>query len=276
MKRSLGASYKTATGISAGIPGIDGKRSPLKAIRSWRDVDDTLVGGKVKGGDAWRWATGASGSGRPWRDGEESASASPTSQRGTLHDFIKRCTRRGRTCHIYQELRSYNGIADGKRAIKVRHAARRYGLCGYHTNSREAAGGSFERFLATWARGIHQTYGRRYAWRGTGSGRLQQPSITPIFSGDTHWLESSASYLRELVTQFKIDLRRPSMRTAKFIVNCLAIKHFGLIASSIMLAIIRSPEADKFAYKPTRVPRNNSGPVWLSPGIQFEVFQIRP
>ena len=111
MKRTLGVSYKTAWYLCHRIRQAMGNE-PFEGPTLFGivEVDETLVGGKVKGkGHAYKgnkaWVAGA-----VQRGGKVRIERIPDIKRGTLHDFIKRNIKDETEAIYTDELRSYIGI----------------------------------------------------------------------------------------------------------------------------------------------------------------------
>ena len=149
MKRTLGVSYKTAWYLCHRIRQAMGNE-PFEGPTLFGivEVDETLVGGKVKGkGHAYKgnkaWVAGA-----VQRGGKVRIERIPDIKRGTLHDFIKRNIKDETEAIYTDELRSYIGIADhDTRHETVRHSDDEWVVGDVHTNSIEGVWSLFKRSL---------------------------------------------------------------------------------------------------------------------------------
>ncbi len=144
------------------------------------EVDETLVGGKVKGKDhAYKgnkgWVVGAI-----QREGKVRIERIPNIKRGTLHDFIKRTVKNEAEAIYTDELRSYIGIADhDTRHETVRHSEEEWVVGDVHTNSIEGIWSLFKRSLyGRIPQDEHQAHGSLH--RGTRMA-IQQPQQSPHF-----------------------------------------------------------------------------------------------
>ena len=148
LKRTLGVAYQTAWHLNHRIRAAmanDPFEGPT--LLGVVEVDETLVGGKVKRGAKPRanktWVAGAI-----QRDGQVRLERIPNVRKTTLHDFI------GRTVHDHAEaiytddLKSYLGIADDDtRHETVNHSMEQWVVGDVHTNSIEGVWGLFKRSL---------------------------------------------------------------------------------------------------------------------------------
>ena len=113
MKRTLGTTYRTAWHLCHRIREAMGNE-PFEGptLLGVVEVDETLVGGRVKGkGHGYKgnkqWVAGAI-----QRGGKVRIERIPNIKRGTLHDFIKRNVKDEAEAIYTDELKSYLGIDD--------------------------------------------------------------------------------------------------------------------------------------------------------------------
>ena len=149
LKRTLGVAYQTAWHLCHRIREAMAN-DPLEGPTLFGvvEVDETLVGGKVRGkGHGYRgnkvWVAGAI-----QRDGQVRLEQVPNVRKRTLHGFIKR-TVSDETEAIYtDELKSYLGIADDDtRHESVNHGAEQWVVGDVHTNSIEGVWSLFKRSI---------------------------------------------------------------------------------------------------------------------------------
>lgn len=147
LKRTLGVGYKTAWYLCHRIReamGNDPVEGP--ALLGIVEVDETLIGGKVKGQPPLSnktWVAGAI-----QRDGQLRVERIPNVKRGTLHDFIKRSVRDEAEAIYTDELKSYLGIADeDTRHETVNHSEEEWVVGDVHTNSIEGVWSLFKRSI---------------------------------------------------------------------------------------------------------------------------------
>ena len=149
MKRTLGVSYKTSWYLCHRIRQAMGNE-PFEGPTLFGivEVDETLVGGKVKGkGHAYKgnksWVVGAI-----QRGGKVRLERVPDVKRETLHDFIHRTVKDEAEAIYTDEMRSYIGIADhNTRHETVRHSKDEWVVGDVHTNSIEGVWSLFKRSL---------------------------------------------------------------------------------------------------------------------------------
>ena len=112
------------------------------------EVDETLVGGRVKGkGPAYKgnktWVAGAIE-----RGGQVRLERIPDVRRHTLHDFIGRTVKDEAEAIYTDDLKSYLGIGDDDtRHETVNHAAEEWVVGDVHTNSIEGVWSLFKRSI---------------------------------------------------------------------------------------------------------------------------------
>ena len=112
------------------------------------EVDETLIGGKVKGkGRAYKgnktWVAGAI-----QRGGRIRLQRIPNTKRGTLHQFIRETVRDEAEAIYTDELASYLGIADhNTRHETVNHSIEEWVVGDVHTNSIEGVWSLFKRSI---------------------------------------------------------------------------------------------------------------------------------
>lgn len=149
LKRTLGVGYKTAWYLCHRIReamGNDPVEGP--ALLGIVEVDETLVGGKVRGKGRHyignkTWVAGAI-----QRDGQLRVERMPDVKRATLHDFIRRSVKDEAEAIYTDELKSYLGIADhNTRHESVNHGAEEWVVGDVHTNSIEGVWSLFKRSI---------------------------------------------------------------------------------------------------------------------------------
>ena len=150
IKRTLGiGSYKTAWYLCHRIReamGNDPFEGPT--LVGVVEVDETLVGGKVKGKgrgnrDNKTWVAGAI-----QRGGKVRIQRIPNIRKATLHNFIASTVKDEAEAIYTDELKSYLGIADhNTRHETVNHSAEEWVLGEVHTNSIEGVWSLFKRSI---------------------------------------------------------------------------------------------------------------------------------
>ena len=147
LKRTLGVAYRTAWYLNHRIREAmanDPFEGPT--LLGVVEVDETMVGGKVKGGDYRRnkhWVAGAL-----QRDGQVRLERIPNVRKQTLHDFIGRTVGDEAEAIYTDELKSYLGIADADtRHATVNHSLEQWVVGDVHTNSIEGVWSLFKRSL---------------------------------------------------------------------------------------------------------------------------------
>ena len=149
LKRTLGVSYKTAWYLCHRIREAMGN-DPFEGPTLFGvvEVDETLVGGRVKGkGHAYKgnktWVAGAI-----QRGGKVRIERIPNIKRRTLHDFIARTVKDEAEAIYTDELKSYLGIADhNTRHETVRHSEEEWVVGDVHTNGIEGVWSLFKRSI---------------------------------------------------------------------------------------------------------------------------------
>lgn len=149
LKRTLGVSYKTAWYLCHRIREAMGNE-PLEGptLLGIVEVDETLIGGKVKGkGHGYKgnktWVAGAI-----QRGGKIRLERIPNIKRKTLHSFIGRTVKDEAEAIYTDELKSYLGIADeNTRHETVRHSEEEWVVGDVHTNSIEGVWSLFKRSI---------------------------------------------------------------------------------------------------------------------------------
>ena len=138
LQRQLGVTYKAAWRMGHEIRKhmafVDGD-DPLSGTV---EADETMVGGKRKGGKRGRGAEGKTIIfGMAERDGDIMTHVVPDVKRKTLHPIIEENVTPGSTLHT-DELRSYKTIDEkGYRHETVNHSAEEYARDDVHVNSLE-------------------------------------------------------------------------------------------------------------------------------------------
>lgn len=137
MKRVLGISYKTAWYLCHRIRKamLDAYPVPLKGII---EIDETWIGGKVKGKGHGYKGNKAVVVGAVERDGKIALKVIPDRSAPTLHSFIKQTTAPETEAIYTDEWLGYSGIVDqDTRHETVNHSLEEYARGGVHTNSVE-------------------------------------------------------------------------------------------------------------------------------------------
>ena len=148
LKRTLGVGYKTAWYLchrireAMGNDPMEGRPTLLGVV----EVDETLIGGKVRGKPALSnktWVAGAI-----QRGGELRVERIPNVKRETLHDFIHRAVKDDAEAIYTDELKSYLGIEDeDTRHETVNHSEEEWVVGDVHTNSIEGVWSLFKRSI---------------------------------------------------------------------------------------------------------------------------------
>ena len=149
MQRTLGVAYRTAWYLCHRIREAMGNE-PFSGptLVGVVEVDETLVGGKVKGkGHAYKgnkaWVAGAI-----QRGGKVRLERIPNIRKNTLHDFINRTVKDEAEAIYTDELKSYIGIEDSDtRHETVNHSEEQWVIGDVHTNSIEGVWSLFKRSL---------------------------------------------------------------------------------------------------------------------------------
>lgn len=149
LKRTLGVAYQTAWYLCHRIReamGNDQFEGPT--LLGVVEVDETLIGGKVKGkGRAYKgnktWVAGAI-----QRGGAVRLKRIPNVRRGTLHQFVRETVKDEAEAIYTDELASYLGIADhNTRHETVNHSIEEWVVGDVHTNSIEGVWSLFKRSI---------------------------------------------------------------------------------------------------------------------------------
>ena len=149
LKRTLGVAYKTAWYLCHRIREAMGN-DPLDGptLVGIVEVDETLVGGRVKGrGHAYKgnktWVAGAI-----QRGGNVRLERIPNVKRKTLHGFISRAVKDEAEAIYTDDFRSHLGIADhNTRHETVTHSAEQWVVGDVHTNGIEGVWSLFKRSI---------------------------------------------------------------------------------------------------------------------------------
>ena len=149
LHRTLGVSYKTAWYLCHRIREAMGN-DPFEGPTLFGvvEVDETLIGGRVKGkGHAYKgnktWVAGAI-----QRGGKVRIERIPNVKRRTLHDFIARTVKDEAEAIYTDELKSYLGIADhNTRHETVKHSEEEWVVGDVHTNGSEGVWSLFKRSI---------------------------------------------------------------------------------------------------------------------------------
>ena len=149
LKRTLGVAYRTAWYLTHRIREAMGN-DPFDGPTLFGivEVDETLIGGKVRGKGKGYRGNKSYVAGAIQRDGEIRLEHVPDVKRATLHDFIRRNVRDETEAIYTDELASYVGISDDDtRHETVRHSIEEWVVGDVHTNSIEGAWALFKRSL---------------------------------------------------------------------------------------------------------------------------------
>ena len=145
LKRTLGMSYKTAWYLCHRIRAAmgSGEQEPLAGIV---EVDETFIGGKVKGkGRAYK-GNKAIVAGAVQRGGEIRLEVVSDTTRESLHRFIRTHTHPATEAIYTDEWPAYRGIEDhDTRHETVNHSQKEYVRGNVHTNTVENAWSLFKR-----------------------------------------------------------------------------------------------------------------------------------
>ncbi len=149
LSRTLGVAYKTAWYLSHRVRRALGN-DPLEGptLVGIVEVDETVIGGKVKGkGRAYKgnktWVAGAI-----QRGGNIRLERIPDVKRKTLHGFIARAVKDEAEAIYTDELKSYLGIADhNTRHETVNHSQEEWVVGDVHTNGIEGVWSLFKRSI---------------------------------------------------------------------------------------------------------------------------------
>ena len=149
LKRTLGVAYKTAWYLCHRVREALGN-DPLEGptLIGIVEVDETLIGGRVKGkGAAYKgnktWVAGAI-----QRGGNVRLERIPNIKRKTLHNFIGRAVKDEAEAIYTDELKSYLGIEDhNTRHETVRHSIEEWVVGDVHTNGIEGVWSLFKRSI---------------------------------------------------------------------------------------------------------------------------------
>ena len=149
LKRTLGIAYKTAWYLCHRIREAMGNE-PLEGptLLGVVEVDETLVGGKVKGKGKGHRANKIWVAGAIQREGKVRMEKIPNVRRTTLHNFIARTVKDEAEAIYTDELKSYLGIEDhDTRHETVNHSQEQWVIGDVHTNSIEGVWALFKRSI---------------------------------------------------------------------------------------------------------------------------------
>lgn len=149
VKRTIGVAYQTAWYLCHRIREAMGN-DPLEGptLLGVVEVDETLIGGKVRGkGQGYKgnkvWVAGAI-----QRGGAVRLERIPNVKKPTLHDFINRTVKDEADAIYTDELASYIGIETANTPHRtVNHAAAQWVFGNVHTNSIESVWALFKRSI---------------------------------------------------------------------------------------------------------------------------------
>ena len=149
LKRTLGVAYRTAWYLCHRIREAMGD-DPLEgpALFGIVEVDETLVGGKVKGKGRGYRGNKTLVAGALQRDGQVRLERVPDTTRKTLHGFIHRNVKDEAEAIYTDELASYLGIADHNTRLEtVNHSQEVWVIGDVRTNSIENGWSLFKRSI---------------------------------------------------------------------------------------------------------------------------------
>lgn len=147
LKRTLNVSYETAWYLCHRIRAAmrDAYPFPLKGIV---EVDETFIGGKVKGKGRGYKGNKAVVVGAVQRGGKIILQVVPDRSRETLHAFINENTREETEAYFTDEWTAYEGIADqDTRHETVNHSIEEYVRGDVHVNNIEGVWSLFKRSI---------------------------------------------------------------------------------------------------------------------------------
>ena len=147
VKRTIGVSYKTAWYLCHRIRATMTEHSP-EPLSGTVEVDETWVGGKVKGKGRHYVGNKTIVAGAIERDGDVRLETVPNARRETLHAFIREYVDPKAERIITDELKAYKGIADhDTKHETVNHSAEEWVRGDVHTNTVENIWSLFKRSL---------------------------------------------------------------------------------------------------------------------------------
>ena len=149
LHRTLGIAYRTAWYLCHRIREAMGN-DPLEGPTLFGivEVDETLVGSKVKGKGRQYTGNKVWVAGAIQREGKIRVERIPDVKKRTLHDFIARTVKDEAEAIYTDELKSYLGIADhNTRHETVNHSQEQWVVGDVHTNSIEGVWALFKRSL---------------------------------------------------------------------------------------------------------------------------------
>jgi transposase-like protein len=190
LKRTLGVSYQTAWHLSHRIRAAMGsvEQAPLSGTV---EVDETFIGGKVRGmGHGYR-GNKAIVAGAVERGGDIRLDVVGDTTRRTLHRFIREHTDPETEAIYTDELPSYRGIGDhDTRHEAVNHSAKEYVRGDVHTNTVESAWSLFKRGVIGSYHKLSakhlEAYLAEFAWRynNRGNPRLFHDTMVRLLSAE--------------------------------------------------------------------------------------------
>ena len=149
LKRTLGVAYKTAWYLSHRIRKAMGNE-PFEGptLMGVVEVDETYVGGKVRGKGRGYKGNKVIVAGALQRDGAVRLKRIPNTKRATLHEFVRQTVKDEADAIYTDELASYIGIEDeNTRHETVRHRAEEWVVGDVHTNGIEGVWSLFKRSI---------------------------------------------------------------------------------------------------------------------------------
>ncbi len=137
LERTLGVAYRTAWYLTHRIRAAMEDAYPLK-LRGIVEIDETFVGGKVKGRGRGYTGNKAIVVGAVERDGKIALKVVTARDRNTLHQFIGEVTADETRAYFTDDWAAYDGIADEDTIHEtVNHSAKEWVRGDVHTNSVE-------------------------------------------------------------------------------------------------------------------------------------------
>lgn len=162
LQRELGVTYKTAWRMGHELRKLMADANGNEPLAGHVEIDETLVGGRRKGGKRGRGAPGKTVVfGMLERKGRVRAGPVPNVERATLEPLIREHVEHG-TIVSTDELGSYRRLSDaGYEHGTVRHGAGEYVNGIHHVNSLEGYWSQLKRSI----RGTHVHVSRKHLWK---------------------------------------------------------------------------------------------------------------
>jgi len=146
LKRELGTGYETAWYLCHRIRAAMHEAYPFPPLKGIVEVDETFIGGEVKGKGRGYKGNKAVVVGAVQRDGKIVLQVAPDRSRETLHGFIRENVADEAEAIFTDEWAPYQGIADqNTRHETVNHSIEEYVRGDVHTNTIEGVWSLFKR-----------------------------------------------------------------------------------------------------------------------------------